>query len=147
MISIIFAPACQFPNGSRFRHICAIVCDWIRSYKKAFFIAKKATIPIASARNRCKILYIDIYKRVMIMCKNCHESNKVFLVGAMDVGGFSGDLGSPDFEIWNFPINVSAEKCFSLSFELLKCNFSTVGPPLENCFQPPPGKIHCCPPS
>jgi len=50
-----------------------------------------------------------------------------------------------DFKIWYFPINFFSEKRFSLSFELVKRNFTTVGPSLENCFWPPPGKIYYCP--
>jgi len=53
-----------------------------------------------------------------------------------------GSMCPTDFEIWYFPINFLVEKCFSLGFKLEKWNFSTVSPPLEKYFWPPPVKIH-----
>ena len=37
-----------------------------------------------------------------------------------------------DFEIWYLPINFLVAKCFSLRFELVKCNLITVRPPGKN---------------
>ena len=61
------------------------------------------------------------------------------LVRASEEGGRGAET-SLDFEIWYFLINVSEEKCFSLSFELAKWNFTTVGYPLEKSTIAPPWK-------
>jgi len=50
-----------------------------------------------------------------------------------------------DFEILYFPANFSVEKFLSVSFKLVKRNFTTVGSLLEKCVCPPPGKIHISP--
>jgi len=43
-----------------------------------------------------------------------------------------GGQASLDFEIFYFPINVFAEKRFSLSVDLVKRNFTTVAPSEKN---------------
>jgi len=45
----------------------------------------------------------------------------------MGVGRGAGDLDQLGFEISFFPY-IFEEKCFPASFELVKCNFTMVGP-------------------
>jgi len=54
------------------------------------------------------------------------------MLPTMGVGRGGQGLSSLDFQIWYFPINILVEKCISLSFELLKWNFTTVVPPGKN---------------
>ena len=50
--------------------------------------------------------------------------------------GCRADKPLLDFEIWCFPINVLVEKYFSLSFKLIKWNFTTIGHPWKMLLPP-----------
>ena len=61
-------------------------------------------------------------------------------------GGFGGGLALLEFESWCFLINIFCRNKFSLIFELLKLNSTTVSP-VEKFFCPPPvvdGICSCC---
>ena len=58
--------------------------------------------------------------------------------------GRSGEFSPVDVVIWYLFIKFLVKKCLSLSFELMKSNFTNVGP-LENLFRPLHEKIHCIP--
>jgi len=49
--------------------------------------------------------------------------------------GRSGEFSPVDVVIWLLFIKFLVKKCLSLSFELMKSNFTNVGP-LENLFRP-----------
>ena len=57
--------------------------------------------------------------------------------GQLNGGGFGGGLALLEFEYWYFLINIFCGNKFSLVFELLKLNLTTVSP-VEKFFWPPP---------
>jgi len=55
--------------------------------------------------------------------------------------GSSGEFSPVDVVIWYLLIKLLVKKCLSLSFELMKSNFTNVVP-MENLFRPLYEKIH-----
>jgi len=117
------------------------------NFKNPIFKGRRKQVSISKIVSDCLSKNISILGILGLVCLNpigqstCIKS--LSTTGAHDYHAhfrertFGAEGLTPlDFEIWHFPIHFFVQNCYSVSFEMVKWNFTMVGPTEEDLRTP-----------